>query len=190
MAIIKYSKIRYWVRSAFLTALLISGAGQALANLITIAAPGAGPIAPAGAPDSFTLNAASNTFNLVNNVATAVGFQTGFFNINYSNFNGTSWNFAFTELLTINGDTQAVSFAGNLLVTLSVDTLTFYAGPEYSFAGASVYFQPMSISVPGRSAGQTAFTMMADVTPTPEPATLALLGLGLAGLGFIRRKQA
>lgn len=186
----RYRKLGSLIRSAVLLAALICAAGQVQANLITIATSGPVTISPPGAPDTFTLNGGSSTFDLLTGVPTSVGFQTGVFNVRFSSFNGTSWNFDFAQLLTINGDAQLVSFSGSVLVTLTVDTLNFFAGPTYWFGGTSVSFMPLSISVPTTTVGQIPFTMMAEVTSVPEPGTLAILGLGLAGLGFIRRKQA
>jgi hypothetical protein len=41
----------------------------------------------------------------------------------------------------------------------------------------------------GTGAGQIGGFAMTDVIPTPEPGTLALVGLGLTGLLFIRRRK-
>ena len=84
---------------------------------------------------------------------------------------------------TTTGATAAVSFMGYVLNTLN-DSKTPVTGLfQATFSGMTVAELLGSLPV------DTAFSGTLSITPTPEPASLLLMGLGLVGAGVLARKK-
>ena len=69
---------------------------------------------------------------------------------------------------------------------------TFLLGTDWANAGSIDALETWSLTQTGTASvisGSGTFSAPPP-TPTPEPATLALFGVGLAGLGMVRRRKA
>ncbi len=154
-----------------------------------------------GTPGMDSLFGASNTISRqITGSASFVAllnpmiFTTGFTGLN----SGGPHPFTFSQEITINGQTQVLNLVGRLDIDHLVDTVHILSATPltFNFNTFSVVVDVIPTSIEGWGEGNFSANLQARIRvdncnppAVPEPATLTLLGVGLAGVAAKLRQR-
>src|SRR5262249_35017574 len=168
----------------------VTSSGFSLSNLGNegTGVPGLDRLAGTGNSMTHQINGSGSFVALLN----PLNFTTGFTGAN----SGGIHPFTFSQLLTINGQTQVMNLAGSIDIGHFVDTVHILAAEPltFHFNTFSVVVNVIPTDIDGWGAGVFCGDLKARITvkdcnPVPEPATLTLLGIGLAGVAARLRQR-